>query len=64
MLRRISTHALMRIIPNQELRDCFAMGTGGTDDDGKSRVVYGRLATIFCNAEPALALLEVVSPYS
>lgn len=62
VLRRVSTHALMRITPNQELRDVFGMGPADLAREGDPTVVYGRLATIFCNEEPAVDLLEVASP--
>ena len=52
MLRRISTHALLEITPSTEI--CGILETEGA--------VYGRLATIFCDNEPAVALLEVVAP--
>ena len=52
MLRRISTHALLEIEPDQEMGEAL----------GSARAVYGRLATIFCDDEPAVALLEVVAP--
>ena len=52
MLRRISTHALLELEPNDEI--AAALGT--------QQPVYGRLATIFCDDEPAVALLEIVSP--
>lgn len=64
VLRRISTHALMKIRPNEEMRKTFAMGPDAVDADGHPRVVYGRLATIFCNEEPAVDLLEVAAPAS
>ncbi|MEM1247012.1 MAG: hypothetical protein AAGA81_02835 [Acidobacteriota bacterium] len=52
LLRRISTHALLELQPNDEIE--AALET--------TQPVYGRLATIFCDEEPAVALLEVVSP--
>lgn len=60
VLRRISTHATLRIIPNMEMRACF--GIGPEYEGEAEEYVYGRLATIFCNEEPAVDLLEVVSP--
>jgi hypothetical protein len=63
VLRRISTHALMKIHPNQEMRDVFALGREPSASQPDSQPVYGRLATIFCNHEPAVDLLEVLSPF-
>lgn len=57
VLRRISTHALMAIKPNEEIRRHFKIET-----NNGAGVVYGRLATIFCNEEPAVNLLEVAAP--
>ncbi|MCH8333421.1 hypothetical protein IIC65_05760 [Candidatus Sumerlaeota bacterium] len=62
VMRTISTHALMRIIPNQELRDCFALGRPQDPSDAEGEAVYGRLATIYCNEEPAVDLLEIPAP--
>jgi chorismate-pyruvate lyase len=58
VLRRISTHALMAIRPNAEIMKHFDMDPG----NGAGEIVYGRLATIFCNEEPAVNLLEVAAP--
>lgn len=57
-LRRISTHGLLRIVPDEELRRHFGLAA---ESQGP---VYGRLATIFCDGEPAIGLLEVVAPTS
>jgi chorismate-pyruvate lyase len=61
VLRRINTHVLLRITPNAEIRNCFSMPEPG---NGAHAVepVYGRLATIYCNDEPAVDLLEVTPP--
>jgi chorismate-pyruvate lyase len=61
VLRRISTHVLLRITPNAEMRRCFGMGADGNGPEAAGPV-YGRLATIFCNHEPAVDLLEVTAP--
>jgi hypothetical protein len=61
VLRRISTHVLLRIAPNAEMRGHFSMNPRGNGPD-PSELVYGRLATIFCNHEPAVDLLEVTAP--
>lgn len=60
ILRRISTHALMRIEPNHEMREVFELKVSGSGSG--STPVYGRLATIFCNEQPAIDLLEVAAP--
>ena len=56
-LRRISTHSLLEIEPNAEIRRHFGLQTSG--DEERNRV-YGRLATIFCDEQPAVELLEVL----
>lgn len=58
VLRRISTHQLLEIEPDAEIRRHFGLSAAWPG------VVYGRLATIFCNDEPAVNLLEVVAPES
>ena len=62
VLRRIGTHALMKIRPNEEMREIFSLARDPVDANGHPRTVYGRLATIFCNEEPAVDLLEVAAP--
>lgn len=62
ILRRISTHALLKLTPNMEMRACFGLRPPLENEDGPEDIVYGRLATIFCNDEPAVDLLEVPSP--
>jgi hypothetical protein len=56
VLRRISTHQLLEIVPDDEIRRHFGLSAAWP---GR---VYGRLATIFCNEEPAVNLLEIVAP--
>lgn len=63
VLRRISTHVLLRIVPNAEMRRIFGIEEAAEGGDGREPTyVYGRLATIFCNNEPAVDLLEVSAP--
>lgn len=63
VLRHISTHVLLRIVPNAEMRRVFGIESAAQDGDGAAPTyVYGRLATIFCNNEPAVDLLEVSAP--
>lgn len=58
-LRRISTHCLLEIEPDREMRRHFGLG----DRVGcRGLPVHGRLATIFCDGRPAVELLEVVPP--
>ena len=54
-LRRISTHQLVEITPDDEIRRVFAR------EPGDMSPVWGRLATIFVDERPAVALLEVVA---
>lgn len=54
VMRRVTTHALLRITPNEEMKRAF-----GLHDDAP---VYGRFATIFCDNEPAVDLLEITAP--
>ena len=58
-LRRISTHSLLEIEPDSEIRRHFGLSGPRT---GAAERVYGRLATIFCDERPAVELLEVVPP--
>lgn len=60
-LRRISTHCLLEIEPDEELRRHFGLGARVPPKGSGSRV-HGRLATIFCDEQPAVELLEVVPP--
>ena len=62
-LRRISTHCLLEIEPDEELRRHFGLGACASRKDDRSPV-HGRLATIFCDERPAVELLEVVPPVS
>jgi chorismate-pyruvate lyase len=66
VLRRISTHVLLRITPNAEMREWFRMAEPVVESSGNGHssaaFVYGRLATIYCNDEPAVDLLEVSAP--
>jgi chorismate-pyruvate lyase len=54
VLRRIRPHAYVKITHAPELSRYF--------DIGPHPLMYGRLATIFCNDQPAVQLLEVVRP--
>lgn len=42
--------------PRREVVDCF-----GTPAEGLPEEIYGRIGTIFCNGEPAIELLEMVT---
>ena len=55
LLRRISTHALLEIEADEEIRR--ALGFSATDV-GPPRHIWGRLATIYVDEQPAVALLE------
>jgi len=54
VLRHIDLGAILRIAPGPELRDYL-----NCDADC---ITYGRMATIFCNQQPAVDLLEIASP--
>ena len=58
-LRRISTHSLLEIEPDDEMRRHFGIAES---EEREARRVYGRLATIFCDERPAVELLEVLPP--
>lgn len=54
VLRRIEPTAFLRIHPGAPLREWFGMS--------ESRPVYGRLAYIYYDGQPAVELLEIVAP--
>ncbi len=54
VLRHIDLGAVLRITMGPELANIFRKETGG--------ITYGRLATIFCNQQPAVDLLEISVP--
>lgn len=54
VLRHIDLGAILRIVPGKEMQECF--------ECGPDVITYGRLATIFCNQQPAVDLLEVSTP--
>ncbi len=54
VLRHIDLGAVLRITPGPELAKIFRTTTG--------TITYGRLATIFCNQQPAVDLLEISVP--
>lgn len=56
VLRHIDLGALLRITAGPELAQHLQMEAG--------EVTYGRLATIFCNRQPAVDLLEISAPLS
>ncbi len=60
VLRRISTHGLLRIDPTDALRTHISHGS----DQEEPQQLFGRLATIVCNESPAVDLLEVVTGIS
>jgi chorismate-pyruvate lyase len=55
LLRRISTHALLEIEPDEEIRRLLDIAQS---EGGKPRKIWGRLATIYVDEKPAVALLE------
>ena len=54
VLRRIEPTAYLRILPGPAMMEWFALKT--------PQPVYGRLAIIHCNDQPAVELLEIVAP--
>jgi chorismate-pyruvate lyase len=55
--RRINLHHLWKISPGPALSKAMELPAASADD-----VVYGRTAMIYCDNEPAIELLEIVSP--
>lgn len=54
VLRTIDLGAILRVKAGPELAKCLEIPEGTT--------TYGRLATIFCNGQPAVDLLEISAP--
>jgi chorismate-pyruvate lyase len=54
VLRRIEPTAFLRVIPGPAMMKWFGLK--------RPRPTYGRLAYIHCNGEPAVELLEIVTP--
>lgn len=54
VLRHIDLGAVLHIAPGPDLLQIFGCAAGQT--------TYGRLATIFCNRQPAVDLLEIAAP--
>jgi len=54
VLRQIDLGAILKMTPGPQLQEYFHCNP----DD----IVYGRLATIFCDARPAIDLLEISAP--
>ncbi len=54
VMRRIEPTAFLRIKPGPEMMQCFNLD--------QPRDAYGRLAIIHCDEQPAIELLEVVTP--
>ena len=54
VLRRIEPTAFLRILPGPAMVEWFAMKP--------AQAVYGRLALIHCDNQPAVELMEVVAP--
>ena len=56
VLRRVELGKLWRVTPNQELQRHFNLDS--------PKVTFGRTAIIHCDEEPAIELVEIVSPES
>jgi len=54
VLRQVHLTKLWKVTPGAELRQLFGMKAG--------EVTYGRTAIIHCDGEPAIELLEIVTP--
>jgi len=54
VLRDVQLDRLWKIVPGEELRKLFGLEN--------KQPVFGRTAIIFCNGEPAIELLEIVTP--
>lgn len=54
VLRHIDLGALLKLKAGPRLAECFDASVG--------TVTFGRLATIFCNRQPAVDLLEISAP--
>jgi len=54
VLRQVELFALWKVVPGEELRQLLGMSPG--------EVTYGRTALIHVDGEPAVELLEIVTP--
>lgn len=54
VLRQVELVALWKVTPGEDLRKLCGLAPG--------QVIYGRTALIHCNGEPAVELLEIVTP--
>ncbi|MBX9791154.1 MAG: hypothetical protein K2Y37_19720 [Pirellulales bacterium] len=54
VLRSVELVALWRVVPGPDLRKLFGIPSGVE--------TYGRTALIYCNHEPAVELVEIVTP--
>ncbi len=54
VLRRIEPTAFLRILPDPEMTTWFGLT--------QQAITYGRLAIIHCDEQPAVELLEIVTP--
>ncbi len=57
VLRRLTLHQLVEVEPTAEILEHFGL-------PDRARAIYGRLATIHCDGQPAVDLLEIVHPDS
>ena len=54
VLREVQLSSLWKLQPGEELRRILNTSEG--------QLIYGRTALIYCNGEPAVELLEIVTP--
>ena len=56
VMRRVELSQLWKVFPGKDLRRLFKL------DEDDPNETYGRTAIIHCDGEPAIELLEIVSP--
>lgn len=54
VLREVELSKLWRVTPGEDLQKLFSLS--------EPTITYGRTAFIYCNGEPAVELLEIVTP--
>jgi chorismate-pyruvate lyase len=55
VLRRVRLAGLWRVVPGSDLQQLFGLS--------EPRETYGRTAIVECNGEPAVEVLEIVTPF-
>ena len=62
VLREVQFDALWRVQPGPDLCRLFGLSAQPAGKNTEPQTVYGRTALIYCNGEPAIELLEIVTP--